>query len=65
MEVDDPISESALGEEFEPGTNAVRQCPLSAADEDRIKEQVAFVDQAGGQRLRGERGTPDRDIESG
>src|SRR5262245_19119099 len=64
MEVNDAASEAALGQELELGANVVRQCALSATDDDRDEEQVALVDQACGDRLASEPGTADTDVAS-
>jgi hypothetical protein len=40
VEVDDAASEAALVQELELGANVVRQCALSATDDDQDEEQV-------------------------
>ncbi len=49
VEVNDAVPEAALGQECELDVNVVRQCALSAADNDRAEEQVALIDRARGE----------------
>ena len=61
-EVNDSISEAALVQELERQSNVIRQCALSATDDNRTEQQVAFVDQACCYRLAGELWTADGDV---
>jgi hypothetical protein len=60
--INDTVCEPALVEEFELRAELVGQRPRATADHDRSEEQMALVDQAYGERLAGELGTPDRDV---
>ncbi len=62
VEVNDTASEAPLGQELERGAHVTGQCTLSAADDDRVQEQMALIDQARGERLAAELGTADRDV---
>ncbi len=62
MQVDDAALEAVFVQELKLDANAIRQCALSASDEDRMEEQVAFVNQACGDCLAGEGRTANRDV---
>src|SRR5436190_21565767 len=62
MKMNNPAAEAALGQEPELSANVVRERPLSATHDDWGEEQMAFVDQARGHRLAGERGTANCDV---
>src|SRR5262249_4995283 len=62
MQLDDAVSEPAFAEQFESRANIVGECPLAAPDEHRTKQQVAFVDQARGDRGPGQLRTADGEV---
>jgi hypothetical protein len=62
VEVNDTASEAVFVQEFELDANVIRQCALSATDDNRAEEQVAFVDQACGYRFASELCTANRDV---
>jgi hypothetical protein len=62
VKVNDAVWEHALAQEFELGTDVVRQGALAPTHHDRTEEQMAVLDQPGGDRLDGELGGADRNV---
>jgi hypothetical protein len=60
VKMDHAVCEAAFVEPLERQAHALRKEAFAAADRDRRDEQVALVDQACVDRLRGEIGTVDR-----
>ena len=58
VEVHDAVAEAALAQELEADAEAVGQGGVAAADDDGREEEVALVDEAGAERVRGELGPP-------
>ena len=64
MEVDDAVAEAPLVHQLELDVDPGGQRALAAAREDRSEEEVALVDQTGGDRLAREVRAADRDVGS-
>ncbi len=62
VEVAAAAPEPALIQELKPSAHLFRQCALAAADDDRVEEEVAFVDEIRGDRLAGKLRTTDGEV---
>src|SRR5262249_58993170 len=65
MEVDDAALEAAIVEQLEPHPHVVGKGARSPAHDDRVEEEMALVDEAGGERRRGEVGTSHGEVALG
>jgi hypothetical protein len=60
--VHDAAAEPVLVQKLEPDGHAIRQRALAAPDDDRVEEQMAFVDQPCRHRLAGQFRAADADV---
>lgn len=62
MKLHNAAAEATLAEQLEPHAEIVRQCPLTSAQDDRIKKQMTLVDQPLAHRLASKLRAGNRDI---